>query len=91
MKIEVGKFYKTRGGDIVAVFEELKDGLFGHPFVAVVYKLNRYPKEITYTPDGKALMGVESPEDIVSEWNPEHNENQNENPKTELKWTQTVS
>lgn len=92
MKIEVGKFYKTRGGEIVAVFEKIKSGFY--PFRAISYKYGLTPLQIGYTAEGKTLLlpDFESPLDIISEWNPEHEENsKTEKSKTQIEWTQTVS
>lgn len=91
MKIEVGKFYKTRGGEIVAVFEKIKSDFY--PFRAISYKYGLTPLQIGYTTEGRThtLPNFESPFDIISEWNPEHNANHNENSKTELNWTQTIT
>ena len=104
MKIEVGKFYKTRDTRVVAIFEKVDGDLYD--FKGVIYgRFN--PEYISYTSRGEALIGREIKEDIVSEWNPQdgipkmtfeeylaeinHNEYQNENPKTKIEWTQTVS
>lgn len=89
MKIEVGKFYKTRGGEIVAIFEKIEG--FNYPFQGIIYRYPHQAREISYMENGKKLKDLDSSDDIISEWNSEHNENHNENHKTELKWTQTIT
>ena len=68
MKIEAGKFYKTRRGNIVAVFEEIEG--YSYPFQAAIYTTGWPPREISYTSSGRLLIGIDSQEDIISEWNP---------------------
>lgn len=63
MKIEIGKKYVTRGGEVVGPIEEY--GSFKHPFFAP------YPKCISYTSEGFEFNERgNSPNDLVAEYVP---------------------
>lgn len=65
MKIEVGKFYRTRDGHKVRIYATDGSGLF--PVHGAIYYDDEWSIS-TWTSDGLNMRGNESGIDIISEW-----------------------
>jgi len=66
MKIEVGKEYKTRGGDLATVIYELSGNEKLFPFVVCIKYSDGEEQSITVTRQGTKWGHRLSPDDLVS-------------------------
>lgn len=66
MKIEVGKEYKTRGGDTATVIYELSGNEKLFPFVVCIKYSDGEEQVITVTRQGRTLKHEQSLDDLVS-------------------------
>jgi hypothetical protein len=75
MKIEVGRFYKTRAGQKARIYAI--DGGGGHPIHGAIYYSDEEWIPEDWTTGGFCLYGADTsrPNDIVSEWSDVRNKN----------------
>lgn len=88
-KIEVGRIYKTRGGDkacIGLVYDKEGSG-YDYPILGHIYSVNG-TIVATWTKDGIFLKGTESIKDIVGEWDVPERENMQQKSEMFLKVTE---
>lgn len=67
IKLEEGKFYKTRSGLKVECIKELPAGKFGYTHICVSYEDDGWAA-IDYQPNGRYFEDGTDENDIVSEW-----------------------
>ena len=65
LKIEAGKYYRTRGGDKAWMGCDIRTGGYGgiYPFIGVVGGYRQ-----SWASDGSSIYGEQSPFDIIAEW-----------------------